>query len=110
MGGLNEVLMLVSSHTSLASLFIHLFKLCSCVLLYLILNDLDDFFIVSQVWSLALQPNHVQGRRGIQRAVNMEVLVWVLSLVKICRHTSVAVGLGSQQIRIYYSQYCLVVS
>lgn len=100
--------MFVSSHSGLASLLVHLFKLCSGVLLYLILNNLDDFFIVSQVWPLALQSNHVQGRGSLQRAMNMEVLVWILSLVKIRRHTSVAVGLGSQQIRVYYSQYCLV--
>lgn len=109
MGSLDKVLMFVSSHTGLAFLFVHIFKLRSCVLLYFALDDLDDFFIISQAWSLALEPNHVQGGCSLQRAMDMEVFAWVLSLVKIRRHTSVAVGLGSQQIRVCYSQYCFVI-
>lgn len=90
MRSLDEFFVLQRLDTSLASLVVHGFKLGNSVLLYLALDDLDDVLILRQIWAVALQTDHVQGRRGFQRAVNVIKFARVLGLVQVGRHASVA--------------------
>ena len=101
MGCLDKVFVFVGSYTSLASFLVHRLKLRGCVFLHLFLNDLDDLFVVSQIWPLAFESNHIQSGRSLQRSMNVEELFWVLSLVQISRHAAVAVRLCRQQIGVY---------
>lgn len=98
--GLDKIFIFVCSHTGLSSLTIHVLQLCGRVLSYSVFNDPDNLIVIRQIGPMAFQPDHVQSGGSLQRPVDVKEFPVVLGLVKVRRHTAVAIRLGCQEVRI----------
>lgn len=99
--GLLEVVILERGDTRLPSLFVHFLQLGCAILLHVAFNDLNNLLVICQVRTLPFQANHVERCGGLQRAMDVEELIVVLSLIEIRGHPAVAIGLGCKQVGIY---------
>lgn len=102
---LDKVFILQRGNTRLPSLLVHRFQLGNRILLYLTLNDFNNFLVVRQVRAVSLQTDHVQRGSSLQRTMNMIEFTRVLGLVQIRRHATISIRLGSQQIGIWKHQH-----
>lgn len=100
---LDKILVFECRHTSLSSLPVHVLQLRGRVFLYFVLDRLDDFFVIGQVRTVAVQSKHVQCCRSFQGAMDVEEFAGVLGSIEVGRHTAVSIRLCSQKIRIYSS-------
>lgn len=88
-------------HTGLFDSPIHLLELVDGILLYMMLNDFDTLVIFSEVWSVAVQTDHIQCLCGLQRSMEMKILARVLGGVQVCRQSAVKNGLSMVKIGVW---------
>lgn len=101
---LDKVLVFICRHTRLSSLPVHVLQFCGRVLLHVALNGLDDLFVIRQIWTIALESNHVECCRSFQGTVNVKVFAGVLGTIEVGGHSTIPIRLRGQKIRIYTNQ------
>lgn len=90
----------IGGRTGLLDSPVHLLELVDCVLLDVLLNDLDALVVVGEVRSVALQANHIKRFGRLQRAMQMEILSRVLGCIEVCGKPAIENGLSLEKIRI----------
>ena len=101
MRSLFEIFPLHCYDTSLLSLGIHGLELGNGILPDVALDQVDSLTITGDVWPMAFQSNHVKGRSGFKRTMDMVVLAGILGFVQISREPPIEDRLSLQEIGVW---------